>query len=148
VTTVIANTLEQESAPTLSGRFPVTGNQPLIQRACVWGGEGTPEVSEYCAAELGALHGTGILAARTLIADALDLRDRLPRLWNRVLAGGVRAWQARQIAEHTRPFDCSTRLARIARIALDRDPLSWEACADVFSFDSEDGLKNHRRQGR
>ena len=86
--------------------------QPLIQRACAWGGEGTPEVSEYCAAELGALQGTGMAAARALIADALDLRYRLPRLWGRVLTGGVRAWQARRIAEQTRV-------------------LSWEACADV-----------------
>jgi hypothetical protein len=86
--------------------------QPLIQRACAWGGAGTPEVSEYCAAELGALQGTGMTAARALIADALDLRYRLPRLWDRVLTGGVRAWQARKIAEQTRP-------------------LSWEACADV-----------------
>jgi hypothetical protein len=51
--------------------------QPIIQRACAWGGEGTPEVSEYCAAELGALLGTGMIAARVLIADALDLRYRL-----------------------------------------------------------------------
>jgi hypothetical protein len=86
--------------------------QPLIQRACAWGGEGTPEVSEYCAAELGALQGTGMAAARALIADALDLRYRLPRLWDRVLTGGVRAWQARKIAEQTRS-------------------LSWQACADV-----------------
>src|SRR5215207_7462269 len=86
--------------------------QPLIQLACAWGGEGTPEVSEYCAAELGSLQGTGIMAARTLIADALDLRCGLPRLGQRVLTGGVRAWQARKIAEQTRP-------------------LSWEACADL-----------------
>jgi hypothetical protein len=86
--------------------------QPLIQRACAWGGEGTPEVSEYCAAELGALQGTGMAAARALIADALDLRYRLPRLWDRILTGGVRAWQVRKIAEQTRS-------------------LSWEACADV-----------------
>ena len=66
------------------------------------GGEGTPEVSEYCAAELGALQGTGMAAARMSIADALDLRYRLPRLWGRVLTGGVRAWQARKIAEQTR----------------------------------------------
>ena len=84
----------------------------MIQRACAWGGAGTPEVSEYCAAELGALQGTGMMAARALIADALDLRYRLPRLWDRVLTGGVRAWQARRIAEQTRV-------------------LSWEACADV-----------------
>ena len=75
---------------------------PLVERACAWGGEGTPEVSEYCAAELGALQGIGICAARLLIADALDLRYRLPRLWDRVRTGGVRAWQARKIAEATR----------------------------------------------
>ena len=78
--------------------------QPLIQRACAYGGAGTPEVSEYCAVELGALTGTGLYAARALIADALDLRYRLPRLWGRVQTGGVRAWQARKIAEATRPF--------------------------------------------
>ena len=141
--------------------------QPLIQRACAWGGEGTPEVSEYCAAELGALQGTGIMAARALIADALDLRYRLPRLWNRVLTGGVRAWQARRIAEHTRPLSweaCADidhalsdlvgmmpwpRFARIlSATILQADPaLAAERAEqarttqDVFSFDSDDGLK-------
>jgi hypothetical protein len=141
--------------------------QPLIQRASVWGGEGTPEVSEYCAAELGALQGTGIMAARSLIADALDLRYRLPRLWNRVLTGGVRARQARKIAEQTRPLSweaCADvdhalsdfvgmmpwpRFAKIlSATILDADPaLAAERAErarhsqDVFSFDSEDGLK-------
>ena len=141
--------------------------QPLIQRACAWGGEGTPEVSEYCAAELGALQGTGIMAARALIADALDLRYRLPRLWGRVLTGGVRAWQARKIAEQTRALSweaCADldhalsdfvgmmpwpRFAKILSAAvLEADPaLAAEqaerarAAQDVFSFDSVDGLK-------
>jgi hypothetical protein len=141
--------------------------QPLIQRACAWGGEGTPEVSEYCAAELGALQGTGMAAARALIADALDLRYRLPRLWDRVLTGGVRAWQARQIAEQTRSLSWEAcvdvdhalsdfvgmmpwpRLAKIlSATILQADPaLTAEraerarSTQDVFSFDSEDGLK-------
>ena len=141
--------------------------QPVIQRACAWGGEGTPEVSEYCAAELGALQGTGIAAARALIADALDLRYRLPRLWNRVLTGGVRAWQARKIAEQTRALSweaCADvdhalsdfvdmmpwpRSAKILSAAiLQADPaLAAEraerarSTQDVFSLDSEDGLK-------
>jgi hypothetical protein len=140
---------------------------PLIQRACAWGGEGTPEVSEYCAAELGVLQGTGIMAARSLIADALDLRYRLPRLWGRVLTGGVRAWQARRIAEQTRPLSweaCADvdhalsdfvgmmpwpRFATIlSATVLEADPaLAAERAErartmqDVFSFDSEDGLK-------
>ena len=141
--------------------------QPLIQRACAWGGEGTPEVSEYCAAELGALQGTGMMAARALIADALDLRYRLPRLWGRVLTGGVRAWQARKIAEQTRVLSwdaCADvdhalsdlvgmmpwpRFATIlSATILEADPaLAAERAErarttqDVFSFDSEDGLK-------
>ena len=63
-------------------------DQPLVERACAFGGEGTPEVSECCAAELGALQGIGMWAARLLIADALDLRYRLPRLWDRVRTAG------------------------------------------------------------
>ncbi|WP_375430006.1 DUF222 domain-containing protein [uncultured Friedmanniella sp.] len=86
--------------------------QPLVERACAWGGDGTPAVSEFCASELGALQGTGMVAARSLIADALDVRYRLPRLWAQVQAGQVRGWQARKIAELTRP-------------------LSWAAAADV-----------------
>ena len=141
--------------------------QPLIQRACAWGGEGTPEVSEYCAAELGALQGTGMAAARALIADALDLRYRLPRLSGRVLTGGVRAWQARKIAEQTRPLSweaCADvdhaladfvgmmpwpRFATILAAAiLEADPTlakrraeQAKSSQDVFSLDSEDGLK-------
>ena len=85
---------------------------PLVERACAYGGVGTPEVSEYCAAELGALQGIGLWAARLLIADALDLRYRLPWLWDRVRTGGVRAWQARKFAEATRA-------------------LSWEAVSNL-----------------
>jgi len=66
------------------------------------GGEGTPEVLEFAAAELGARQGTTTGAGRALLADALDLRHRLPQLWTRVLAGGVRVWRARKVAQATR----------------------------------------------
>ena len=69
-------------------------------------------VSEFCVTELGALQGTGPMAARALVADALDLRYRLPMLWKQVQAGQVRAWQARKVAEQTRP-------------------LSWDACVEL-----------------
>ena len=45
---------------------------------------------------------TTYTGARHLIADALDLRDRLPRLWKTVRAGGVAAWKARRVAAATR----------------------------------------------
>ena len=64
---------------------------PLVERARFNGGQGTPPLEEFCVAEFGALHGIGTMAAQLLIADALDLRHRLPRLWRQVLAGDVRA---------------------------------------------------------
>jgi hypothetical protein len=108
-----------------------------------------------------------LAAARVLIADALDLRYRLPRLWGRVLTGGVRGWQARKIAEQTRALSweaCADvdhavsdlvgmmpwpRFAKIlSATILDADPtLAAERAErarttqDVFSFDSQDGLK-------
>jgi hypothetical protein len=85
---------------------------PLVERGCMFGGPGTPWVSEFCVTELGALQGTGPVAARALVADALDLRYRLPMLWRQVQAGQVRAWQARKVAEQTRP-------------------LSWDACVEL-----------------
>lgn len=141
--------------------------RPLVERACAWGGEGTPEVSEYCAAELGALQGTGIVAARMLIADALDLRHRLPILWGRVQAAEVRAWQARKVAETTRalPYAAARDLDAalsgylgmvpwprfqklIAAAVIDADPAAAaereqraRTDRDVWSCDTEDGLK-------
>jgi hypothetical protein len=53
---------------------------PVVERAKFYSGAGTPAVSEFCVAEFGALHGTGAMTAQMLIADALDLRHRLPRL--------------------------------------------------------------------
>ena len=85
---------------------------PLVERARAVGGEGTPAVSEFAAAEFGALQGVGMVSAWNLIAAALDLRHRLPKLWGQVKAGQVRAWQARKVAEATRH-------------------LPWDACADV-----------------
>ena len=66
------------------------------------GGEGTPLVLGHCPSELGAVLETTYTGARHLIADALDLRDRLPRLWKTVQTGGVAAWKARRVAAATR----------------------------------------------
>lgn len=78
------------------------GAGPGRERARRLGGQGTPEVLEFAAAELGARQGTTTGAGRALIADALDLRHRLPQIWTRVLAGGVRVWRARKVAQATR----------------------------------------------
>lgn len=66
------------------------------------GGEGTPLVLAHCPAELGAVLETTSTGAKHLIGDALDLRDRLPRLWETVQDGAVAAWKARRVAAATR----------------------------------------------
>jgi hypothetical protein len=64
-------------------------------------GEGAPLVAEFCVAELGGVLGITSTAAKKLIGHALELRHRLPRLWDQVHAGAVPAWRARAVAEVT-----------------------------------------------
>jgi 5-methylcytosine-specific restriction endonuclease McrA len=69
-------------------------------------GEGAPLVAEFCVAELGGVLGISTTAAKKLIGHALELRHRLPRLWDQVHAGQVPAWRARAVADttiHTSP---------------------------------------------
>jgi hypothetical protein len=69
-------------------------------------GEGAPLVAEFCVAELGGVLGISTTAAKKLIGQALELRHRLPRLWEQVHAGKVPAWRARVVADttiHTSP---------------------------------------------
>ena len=53
------------------------------------GGEGTAEVFEFAAAELGAQLETTAGSAKALMADALDLRHRLPELWQLMCLAGA-----------------------------------------------------------
>ena len=78
----------------------IRGNEQLVRP----GGVGTPQVAEFCRADLGAALGISVTAAGKLIGDALDLRHRLPRLWAAVRAGSVKVWMARKIAVRTRPL--------------------------------------------
>lgn len=64
-------------------------------------GVGTPQVAEFAPVELAGHLGISHDAGRQLIGDALELRHRLPRLFELVLAGTVPAWRARQAAALT-----------------------------------------------
>ena len=63
------------------------------------GASGTPLIGEFVAGEVAALVGLSVGSAACRIAQALNLRHRHPRLWNAVLAGRVRVWQACSVAE-------------------------------------------------
>ncbi len=92
---------------------------PGTERLVLLGGEGTPEVSEFATTELGAVLALSAASADRLVAAALDLRHRLPRLWSRVLAGEVKPWMARRVAEV-----CRDQPASVAA-AVDRKTAPW-----------------------
>ena len=48
------------------------------EESAQFGGDGTPDVAEFAPAELGLEIGLNPYQARSLVADALDLRHRLP----------------------------------------------------------------------
>jgi len=81
---------------------PKEAGKPGRERATILGGPGTPEVTEFAAAEFGARIGRTSHHGRKLMAGALDLRIRLPLLWGRVQALEVRDSYALYVAERTR----------------------------------------------
>jgi Domain of unknown function (DUF222) len=91
---------------------------PGAERLIPLGGDGTPPVAEFAPAELGARWRMSHGAATALIGDALDLRHRLPRLWALVLAGAVRPWAARKIAQATRDASMDAAAHADRRVAL------------------------------
>ena len=89
------------------------------------GGAGTPEVLEFAAAELGARMETSSGAARALMADALDLRHRLPQLWQLICAGAVASWKARKVAQATRHLSRDSAMQVDAAVAPSIVGLPW-----------------------
>jgi hypothetical protein len=89
------------------------------------GGEGTPTVGDFAAAELGCVLRMSDGSAARLIGDALDLRHRLPSVWAAAQAGQTPAYQARHIATATRHLTVEQAAAVDARIAPSLGALPW-----------------------
>jgi hypothetical protein len=64
-------------------------------------GVGTPLVAEQAIVELAAALDVSYLSGCSLVAEALELCYRLPRLWALVQEGRLQAWKARQVAKLT-----------------------------------------------
>ncbi len=77
------------------------GDDRLIQI----GGDGSPMVQELCLPELAVARRVHTLSVRSAMADALDLRHRLPRVWAQVEALDAEAWVARKVAAMSRHLD-------------------------------------------
>src|SRR5687767_8038291 len=72
------------------------------ERARPAGAEETPLITEYAAATFGARIQTSPYGAKKLIADAVDIHHRLPKLNAGISAGTTRVGHARHVAEATR----------------------------------------------
>ncbi len=72
-----------------------------------FGGDGTPWVQDHCLGELALARSMGVAATSNAIADALDLRHRLPLTWAAMRTGVIDAWVPRRVAKMSRhlPFD-------------------------------------------
>lgn len=107
---------------------------PGRERAKRFGGIGTPEVTEFCCAELGARLGITSWSAQSLMADGLDLVLRLPQLWRRVEALEVRASYARFVARRTRDLTVEQATyvdSRVVEAADGRIP--WSRFEDLVA---------------
>ena len=106
---------------------PPPAGKPLPGReqGRLLGGQGTPEVLEFAAAELGARMEATVGSARALMADALDLRHRLPELWQLICAGRVTSWRARKVAQATRHLSRDAAMHVDAAVAGLITALPW-----------------------
>jgi Domain of unknown function (DUF222) len=98
---------------------------PGTQHPVRLGGQGTPTVGDLAAAELGCVLRISDGAAAKLIADALDLRHRLPLVRAAAHTGQVPAHQARRIATATRHLTADQAALVDERITPALGALSW-----------------------
>src|SRR3954451_25342798 len=83
-------------------------NRPLMERGVAvetpLAGVGTPGVASYAVEALAAALHLPYRSTLGLVADAVELCYRLPRLWALVQEGRLQAWKARQVAHETPPL--------------------------------------------
>jgi hypothetical protein len=90
---------------------------PGRERPVLLGGDGTPDVASFAAADLGPVLGLTAGSAARLMADGLDLRHRLPRCWAAAQQGHVAVFHVRRVACTTRRLTREQAAAVDARIA-------------------------------
>ena len=92
--------------------------EPGGERLIRPGGDGTPLLRDLALAELAIARSEHVHATRALLADLLDLRHRLPRLWAQVRALTVEPWVARKVASMSRELTrCAVAIVDAAAAA-------------------------------
>jgi uncharacterized protein DUF222 len=133
--------------PHVEGETPVPGSTRLVQL----GGTGTPSVQDLALCELAVARGQHTLSTRAFVADALDLRHRLPEFYTAVREGGCDLWAARKVAAMTRKLDpqAAVLVDRAVAAAVDQGPGRLLAIAEakVIEADTEQA-RVEREEGR
>jgi hypothetical protein len=107
-------------------------SRSVREQAMQLGGDGTPLVAEFCIADLAIAMEDSTARARATMAAALDLRHRLPLLWQRVCDGNVRAWMAIKVAEKTRALSAEAAQEIDAEVAQLISTLSWARFEEII----------------
>jgi hypothetical protein len=99
--------------------FPIDSEDKLLGREgeLRLAGQGAFTVTEFAVCQLAAALAMSEPAARAYVGQAVELRDRLPRLWAAVMGGTLPAWMARKIAEQTIPLNAAAAAYVDAQLA-------------------------------
>ncbi|WGY02706.1 hypothetical protein QI633_02865 [Nocardioides sp. QY071] len=84
------------------GAVPVRFGGP---RLIALGGDGTPEVADLALVEMAIARHEHVLVTRGALADAFDLRHRLPSVWVGVREGRCEVWVVRRVVRMSRSLD-------------------------------------------
>ena len=123
--------LAQAWAAAHPGRLvlPVDQDDPAgagRERARQLGAEGTPTVAEFAPAALGPRLRISAHAAARLMADAIDIRHRLPNIQGLVETGQADARYARHVAQQTRELSAEeAALVDEQVVAAVEGSISW-----------------------
>lgn len=119
-----------------------TGGDRLI----TIGGDGTPPVAELCFEEFAIAAHAGVVATAHRAADLLDLRHRLPTVYDAVRALRLELWVARKVASMSRALD-RDRVAIVdlaVAAAADESPSRVIALAEAKVIEAD--IEAHRQR--
>jgi hypothetical protein len=94
-----------------------TASHAGLERQLRLAGEGAFAVDEFAVADLATALGMSEAAGRAYVGQSLELRDRLPSCWAKVMDGTLPAWKGRRIAEQTIPSKPAVAAAVDANLA-------------------------------
>src|SRR4029078_3141969 len=89
----IPGSLDEGNVETLPRFATIEGAERELRLA----GQGAFLVEEFAGCELAAVLGMSEPAARAYVGESVEVRDRLPKCWARVMAGELADWKARQV---------------------------------------------------